>query len=69
MQKINELMQKEMTRKEFLATMGFGMATLLGFSTLLGLLTGKSNPLQQQLQQSPMGYGGGTYGGTTRHNG
>jgi hypothetical protein len=62
MQKINELMQKEMTRKEFLATMGFGVATIFGFSTLLGLLTGKSNPFQQQ-QASSMGYGGGPYGG------
>lgn len=60
MQKINELMQKEMTRKEFLATMGFGVATMLGLSTLMGLLTGKSNPFQQQ---SPMGYGTGAYGG------
>jgi hypothetical protein len=66
MQKINELMQKEMTRKEFLATMGFGVATIFGFSTLLGMLTGKSNPFQQQ---NTMGYGNGAYGGESRKNG
>jgi hypothetical protein len=59
MQKIQDLMQKEMTRKEFLATMGFGVAAIFGFSTLIGLLTGKSNPFHQQ----HMGYGGGPYGG------
>ncbi len=60
MQKINELMQKEMTRKEFLATVGFGIASILGLSALLKILTGKENPLAQR---SDFGYGGGTYGG------
>jgi hypothetical protein len=61
MQKISDLMQKDMTRKEFLATLGFGVATVLGFSTLLRLITGKNNnPFHQQ---SAVGYGGGTYGG------
>lgn len=61
MQKINELMQKDMTRKEFLATVGFGVATIFGFSALLRLLTGKdNNPFQQQ---NTLGYGNGAYGG------
>ncbi|HEU4914790.1 MAG TPA: hypothetical protein VFT16_05325 [Candidatus Saccharimonadales bacterium] len=59
MQKISDIMQKEMTRKEFLATLGFGVATIFGFSSLLQML-GKQNPLQQSSQY---GYGGGTYGG------
>ena len=63
MQKISDLMQKEMTRKEFLATLGFGVATIMGFSTLLQLF-GKKNPLQQQTSQ--YGYGGGAYGGQKR---
>ncbi|HYH75086.1 MAG TPA: hypothetical protein VD735_03945 [Candidatus Saccharimonadales bacterium] len=65
MNKLNDLMQREMTRKEFLATMGFGVATIFGFSSLIGLLTGKSvnNPFQQA---NSMGYGSGAYGGRKR---
>jgi Trp operon repressor len=62
MKKINELLHKEMTRKEFLATLGFGVATLLGFSSALKLITGRENPLEQQ-SNTPLSYGGGTYGG------
>ena len=64
MHKIQDLMQKEMTRKEFLATLGFGVATIFGFSSLLQLL-GKKNPLEQHNQVS-LGYGGGSYGGQKR---
>lgn len=60
MQKINDLMQKEMTRKEFLTTVGFGVASIFGLATLLRLITGKENPLQQN---SALGYGDGPYGG------
>ena len=61
MQKLHGLVQKEMTRKEFLATLGFGLATVFGLSTLVRLLTGKdNNPFQQN---SSVGYGGGSYGG------
>jgi hypothetical protein len=64
MQKISDLMQKEMTRKEFLATMGFGLATILGFSSIISMFTGKSNPFNQQQQAgSALAYGGGAYGG------
>jgi hypothetical protein len=59
MKRITKLMQKEMTRKEFLTTAGFGLATLFGFSAILKLLTGRDNPLQKQ----DIGYGGGAYGG------
>lgn len=59
MNKLQELMQKEMTRKEFLATVGFGVASIMGFSVILRLL-GKQNPLHQQAE---LGYGGGVYGG------
>lgn len=59
--KLSDLMQKEMTRKEFLATLGFGVATIMGLSSLLQLL-GKKNPLTQQ-QAVSHNYGGGVYGG------
>ncbi len=60
MQKINELMQKEMTRKEFLTTVGFGVASIFGLSAIIKLITNKENPLTRQ---NEFGYGGGTYGG------
>lgn len=63
MQTIKDMMQKEMTRKEFLATMGFGVATIFGLATLLRLLTGKNDPFQQN---SALGYGDGSYGGQRR---
>ncbi len=55
---LETLMQKEMTRKEFLATLGLGIATVLGFGSLLKLLTGKSS-----IHNTPSGYGSSTYGG------
>ena len=54
---VTALMQKEMTRKEFLATMGFGVASVMGFGTIVKLLSGKP------LHRSSMGYGSSTYGG------
>lgn len=55
---INSIMQKEMTRKEFLATVGFGVATLFGAGAVIRLLTGK-----QLGQQPSMAYGSSVYGG------
>ena len=59
----NTLLQKEMTRKEFLATLGLAGASILGFSSIIKLLTGKS--LHGQLGtpvRNPYGYGGNSYG-------
>jgi hypothetical protein len=52
---IQTLMQKEMTRKEFLATVGLGVASILGFSSLLKLLGLKGN-------HQSSGYGSRGYG-------
>ncbi len=66
MQKIHELMKKEMTRKEFLGVLGFGAASLMGLGTILRFL-GKENPLEQSPQaQASFSYGGGVYGGVKR---
>lgn len=51
-------MQKEMTRKEFLATMGFGVASIFGLSTVIKMLSSKSSG-----HNSSMGYGSSNYGG------
>lgn len=58
----DNLMQKEMSRKEFLATLGFGMASILGFSTIIRLLTGKSAD-HHLSGRVGSGYGSSTYGG------
>jgi hypothetical protein len=59
---IEAIMQKDMTRKEFLATLGFGMAAVLGFSNIIRLLTGKS--FEGHLNKTVnLGYGSSPYGG------
>jgi hypothetical protein len=55
---LQTLMQKEMTRKEFLATLGLAIAGILGFSSVLRLLTGRDHFAQSQ----GLGYGTRTYG-------
>jgi len=61
MNQLKSLMQKEMSRKEFLATLGFGVATVIGLSSLLNML-GKENPWQSNMQN----YSTGSYGGNKR---
>jgi hypothetical protein len=58
---IDALMQKEMTRKEFMATLALGLGSIMGFSTIIHLLTGKS--LDRHLGHSGAGYGSTSYGG------
>lgn len=56
MKQLDMIMQKEMTRKEFLGTIGLGVASIFGFSAILRYVLGKG-----QAQSSS--YGSGTYGG------
>ncbi|MBI1857090.1 hypothetical protein HY003_02725 [Candidatus Saccharibacteria bacterium] len=51
---ISNLFNKEMSRKEFLATTGLGLASILGFSSVIKLLSSKSNRAN--------GYGSSPYG-------
>lgn len=57
---IDALMQKEMSRKEFLMTVGFGMMSVMGFGTIIKLLSGKGMTLRHSVSA---GYGSSTYGG------
>jgi len=61
MRHLEEAMNREVTRKEFLTTLGFGVASILGFSGIMKFIFGRGN--QQQGTRSSLGYGGGTYGG------
>jgi len=62
MQQLEDIMHKEMSRKEFLATVGFGMASLFGFSTVLRFLFGKGQQASRGSMASS-GYGSSSYGG------
>jgi hypothetical protein len=54
---VNQLLQKEMTRQEFLTTIGFGVASLLGLSSILKLLNGGVSG-----HRYGHGYGSSSYG-------
>lgn len=58
MRHLQHILQKEMSRKEFLVMVGLGLATLVGLSSLLQML-GKRNPWQSS------GYGSSSYGGSS----
>ncbi|HSW74391.1 MAG TPA: hypothetical protein VLG16_00830 [Candidatus Saccharimonadales bacterium] len=64
MKQLEDVMNKEVTRKEFLATLGFGIASILGFSGVVKFLFGKGSSAQRS--GGTYGYGGGVYGGS-RH--
>jgi hypothetical protein len=54
---LQTLMHKEMTRKEFLTTLGLGVAAIFGLGSILKMLTGKS-----PMSHLSHGYGSRTYG-------
>jgi len=59
---LDQLLQREMNRKEFLLTLGLGIASIMGFSTIIHLLTGKS--LDSRLRRRVgSGFGSSSYGG------
>lgn len=63
MRQLEDMMNREVTRKEFLATVGFGVASILGFSSIIKFIFGRGN---QQQATSRMGYGSSSYGGSVR---
>ena len=56
---LSTLMDKEVTRKEFLGMSGLAIASVFGFGTLIKLLTGKS----LSGRHLSGGYGSSAYGG------
>lgn len=61
---LSGLMEKEVSRKEFLGMLGLAVVSIFGFGTLLKLLTGKSLDSHRAFTQSEFGYGSSAYGGT-----
>ena len=57
MSRFDEILSRKMTRKEFLATLGMILIGLLGFPTIMGILSGKGSG------KTKTGYGTGAYGG------
>jgi len=57
MSKFEHLLKKEMTRKQFLATLGVMFLSIFGFSTIMGMLTEDSSSHKKEV-----GYGLNDYG-------
>lgn len=65
MKYVEELMQKELSRKEFLALVGAGVVSVFGFSQILKALL-EQKPAGRQQTTAAVGYGGSAYGGEKR---
>jgi hypothetical protein len=57
---LSVLVEKEVSRGEFLSVIGLAVASVFGLGTVLKLLTGKS---LDQHTRSSFGYGSSPYGG------
>ncbi len=56
MSRFDELLSKEMTRHQFLVTVGLGIISILGFSALIGAFSSESH------SSAMNGYGSRDYG-------
>lgn len=67
--RVAELMDKEVSRKEFLGMSGLAVASIFGFGTIIKMLTGKSlsNHPHVTGNSGPLGYGASAYGGIPKH--
>jgi hypothetical protein len=54
------LLQQDVTRKEFMAIVGLGALSVLGFSSIIHFLTGHS---ARPITKTNRGYSAGPYGG------
>jgi hypothetical protein len=61
--RISALLDKEVSRKEFLGLSGLAVASIFGFGTIIKLLTGKSLNTSPHLSAPLNTYGNSTYGG------
>lgn len=57
---VKTIMQREVSRKEFLGMSGLAVASIFGFGTVVKLLTGKSLGGHRHFSS---GYGSSAYGG------
>jgi hypothetical protein len=64
MSRFDNILNRKLTRKDFLMTLGMSIVGLIGISSLLGILSGKGSPTNT----SNMTYGSGSYGGDGNKN-
>lgn len=62
---VSTLMEKEVSRKEFIGMSGLAVASIFGFGGVIKLLTGKS--LTGNHGSMSAGYGSSSYGGSSQH--
>lgn len=60
---LSSLLEKEVSRKEFLGMSGLAIASVFGLGTIVKLLTGKSLTSHQSIGSTAGGYGSSPYGG------
>lgn len=60
-EKLDQILKKDMNRKEFLLTLGFGVASLVGLKSMLSSLDSFIDTSHSQKKQS-QGYGSSNYG-------
>ena len=60
---LHQLLELEVSRKEFLATLGFGALSIVGLSTIIKFLTGHSgSAVSTKPVGRTRGYGSSSYG-------
>lgn len=63
-----ELLETEVSRKEFLQYVGIALLAVFGIGSLLQALTGAQSPKKLAVQPaSTSSYGGANYGGRANH--
>ena len=59
---VQALLQKEVTRKEFMTTSALAIVSVLGFSTIIHFLTGRNSTSSGVATNNKNGYGSSPYG-------
>ncbi len=59
---LQSMLQREVSRQEFLTMAGLGVVSLMGLSSIIKFLTGKNHLQQSQLSSDSKGYGSSAYG-------
>jgi len=60
---VSALLEKEVSRKEFLGMSGLAVASIFGFGSVIKMMTGKSLSGAVSGKQLTSGFGSGAYGG------
>ncbi len=57
MSNLSQLLSKEMTRRQFLITLGVGFISLFGLSSLMGILSGNQPEIEGPVEYGMKNYG------------